>query len=132
RARYYDPALGRFLTEDPHPGKLAIPSTFNTKYTYVANNPMNLIDPTGESWVSDVLIIATVTVAIVATSGMAAGAYATWGAALMSSASAVGATAIGSALAAGALSAFEGGDFMQNFGNNFKSIFTISAAALAG
>src|SRR5690606_34155980 len=72
RTRYYDPDLGRFLTEDPHPGKLAIPSTFNTKYTYVANYPINLSEPTGESWVSDVLIFATVTVAIVATSGMAA------------------------------------------------------------
>jgi len=43
RARYYDPALGRFLSRDPvlteHP------------YAYVGNNPANLVDPSGMSGV---------------------------------------------------------------------------------
>ncbi len=37
--RAYDPALGRFLSEDP------LPST--NAYPYVANNPVNAVDPTG-------------------------------------------------------------------------------------
>lgn len=39
RARHYDPALGRFLQEDPLP--------LLQGYPYVANNATNLIDPAG-------------------------------------------------------------------------------------
>jgi RHS repeat-associated protein len=42
RARYYDPKIGRFLSEDPI-GFQAGPNL----YTYVSNNPTNLVDPTG-------------------------------------------------------------------------------------
>ncbi len=46
RARYYDPALGRFLSADtlvPSPGH---PQSFN-RYSYVLGNPLRYIDPTG-------------------------------------------------------------------------------------
>ena len=46
RARYYDPALGRFLGRDPFTGFTTIPQTQN-RYPYVLNNPALLIDPTG-------------------------------------------------------------------------------------
>lgn len=54
RARYYDPALGRFLTRDPFAGVLNLPQTLNP-YAYVTNNPVNLTDPSGldpldEAW----------------------------------------------------------------------------------
>jgi RHS repeat-associated protein len=39
RARYYDPTLGRFLSEDP---VLSL-----NRYAYVANDPTNQVDPTG-------------------------------------------------------------------------------------
>jgi len=39
RARYYDPAIGRFLTQDPLP--------MGNLYAYVGNNPVNYVDPTG-------------------------------------------------------------------------------------
>jgi RHS repeat-associated protein len=42
RARYYDPATGRFINEDP----VAFKSGINF-YRYVQDNPMNLIDPFG-------------------------------------------------------------------------------------
>ena len=45
-ARFYDPALGRFVQADsiiPHPG---IPSSFD-RYAYVRNNPIRRIDPSG-------------------------------------------------------------------------------------
>lgn len=46
RNRYYDPEIGRFISKDPHPGKLGRPATLNP-YCYVENNPVNFIDPWG-------------------------------------------------------------------------------------
>lgn len=40
RARYYDPAIGRFVRRDPIP--------FIQRYAYVLNNPVNLTDPSGK------------------------------------------------------------------------------------
>lgn len=42
RARYYDPAVGRFLSEDP----IGIEGGLNL-YTYAGNDPVNLRDPSG-------------------------------------------------------------------------------------
>lgn len=50
-ARYYDPAIGRFISYDPasvNPGSWL---TFN-RYAYAANNPYAYVDPTGMSWLS--------------------------------------------------------------------------------
>ncbi|MFW5433961.1 polymorphic toxin-type HINT domain-containing protein [Paenibacillus apiarius] len=48
RARWYDPSIGRFITEDPFEGELTNPLSLN-QYTYVENNPLTKIDPTGNS-----------------------------------------------------------------------------------
>lgn len=53
RARYYDQATGRFISEDP----VQLVGGINS-YKYVANSPANFIDPTGETvevrtWPSD-------------------------------------------------------------------------------
>jgi RHS repeat-associated protein len=45
-ARYYNPSIGRFLQSDMLSGNLKDPLSFN-KYTYVKNNPLKYIDPTG-------------------------------------------------------------------------------------
>jgi RHS repeat-associated protein len=42
RARYYDPSVGRFLSEDP------LPDPGFSLYAYVHNNPVGSIDPSGE------------------------------------------------------------------------------------
>jgi len=47
QARYYDPAIGRFLSVDP-----IVPTAGNVfdgnRYAYVNNNPVSLSDPTGK------------------------------------------------------------------------------------
>ncbi len=51
RARWYDPGLGRFITKDTYEGSLDNPLSLNL-YTYVHNNPLINIDPTGNYCVS--------------------------------------------------------------------------------
>ncbi len=46
RARWYDPAVGRFVSSDPVSGAPGLPETLNT-YNYASGNPANLTDPTG-------------------------------------------------------------------------------------
>lgn len=46
RNRYYDPEIGRFISADPCLGDPINPQSFNP-YTYVGNNPVNFIDPSG-------------------------------------------------------------------------------------
>src|SRR5262249_47179883 len=43
RARYYDPGIGRFLSEDP----IGFASLDMNLYGFVRNNPVNLRDPAG-------------------------------------------------------------------------------------
>jgi RHS repeat-associated protein len=46
-ARYYDPALMRFISPDTISPDFARPQTLN-RYSYVLNNPLKFIDPTGK------------------------------------------------------------------------------------
>jgi len=45
-ARYYEAPLGRFLSVDPVNGAPRNPQSWN-RYSYVNNNPLNLVDPNG-------------------------------------------------------------------------------------
>jgi RHS repeat-associated protein len=45
-ARFYDPVVGRFTTEDPSGGTQSNPSSHNT-YAYAEDNPVSLSDSTG-------------------------------------------------------------------------------------
>ena len=127
RARYYDAGTGRFLQEDPDPGKLNYPLSHTSKYIYASNSPLSFTDPSGESifrsggWLGSALVgVATIGV-IAATGGFGAAAW-------IGAMKAVGATALGSAVAAGAMSLVGGG----RFDDNFHQIFRISATLLAG
>ncbi len=51
RARYYDSSQGRFTTKDTLLGSIEKPITRNL-YTYCGNNPLNITDPSGHSWIS--------------------------------------------------------------------------------
>lgn len=46
RGRVYDPAIRRFLTPDPYVPEPLFGQSYN-RYSYVFNNPINLIDPSG-------------------------------------------------------------------------------------
>jgi len=51
RARYYDPAVGRFLSADRFPGLAPSPLSVN-KYAYVGNDATSLADPSGLQYVN--------------------------------------------------------------------------------
>ena len=46
RARYYNPSIGRFISEDSYWGEDSNPLSLNL-YTYTTNNPIKFIDPSG-------------------------------------------------------------------------------------
>ena len=45
-ARYYDPTIGRFISQDP----MSFDAGDTNLYRYVGNNPMTFTDPTGMCW----------------------------------------------------------------------------------
>ncbi|MCP3773346.1 hypothetical protein NLX71_08455 [Paenibacillus sp. MZ04-78.2] len=51
RARWYDPSAGRFMNQDTYEGDISNPLSLNL-YTYVANNPLKHVDPSGHKWIS--------------------------------------------------------------------------------
>ncbi|MFE4568827.1 RHS repeat-associated core domain-containing protein [Paenibacillus chitinolyticus] len=48
KARYYDPSIGRFINKDTYEGDINNPLSLNL-YTYVWNNPLKFVDPTGHA-----------------------------------------------------------------------------------
>jgi RHS repeat-associated protein len=54
RARYFDPAIGRFSSFDTFEGDPSSPASLH-KYLYAGSDPTNRIDPTGHFTVVDVL-----------------------------------------------------------------------------
>jgi RHS repeat-associated protein len=54
RARYYSPVIGRFSTMDSFPGVMFEPMTLH-RYLYGNGNPANVIDPSGNFGISDVV-----------------------------------------------------------------------------
>ncbi|MDZ4660039.1 MAG: RHS repeat-associated core domain-containing protein [Pseudomonadota bacterium] len=113
RARFYDSSLGRFLQQDPEPGKLSMPSTVINKYIYVSNNPLMFTDPTGRFLFAALFAFSSLAI----TSGSAIGALAAVGATF---AGALAASAIYSGISG------KGGDFWKNA----ESIFNVSAGFL--
>ncbi|MGC2528617.1 MAG: RHS repeat-associated core domain-containing protein [Candidatus Acidiferrum sp.] len=64
-ARYYDSTAGRFCSADPVGGQINDPQTWD-RYSYVRNDPINLTDPNGQSWLSWLVdgIIAALAIAL--------------------------------------------------------------------
>jgi RHS repeat-associated protein len=55
RARYLDPATGRFLSMDPLAGDAEQPKTLH-RYLYALGNPVNFTDPSGEMGLASVSV----------------------------------------------------------------------------
>lgn len=134
--RLYDPELGRMLSPDPYVQIPEYSQNFN-RYSYVLNNPLNMTDPSGFSWLSNIFhkvgswlkenwrtVVLVVVVAVV-TWGvgamLAAGATSTLssttfaymtvnGSAALTTAGMATAGAIGGAVGGGLGAAFNGGD----------------------
>ena len=64
RARWYDPATGRFNRLDPYAGNIQGPQSLH-KYLYCHGNPINGTDPSGEFSISETITV----VAIIGTVG---------------------------------------------------------------
>ena len=63
RARYYNPYIGRFISEDSYWGEDNNPLSLN-RYTYAHNDPIQYIDPTGYAAVTKAALSAVVVGAI--------------------------------------------------------------------
>ncbi|HTU42603.1 MAG TPA: RHS repeat-associated core domain-containing protein [Candidatus Aquilonibacter sp.] len=62
-ARYYDSRTGTFCSADPLAGDPSDPQSWN-RYAYGRNDPIDITDPSGKSWWSDLLIGVGVAAAI--------------------------------------------------------------------
>jgi RHS repeat-associated protein len=60
-ARYYDPEIGRFIQPDPLFQDIREPQMLN-HYSYVGNNPLRYVDPSGHFW--EFVVAAIVSIAI--------------------------------------------------------------------
>jgi RHS repeat-associated protein len=63
KARFYDPETGRFLSEDPQPGRALNPPSLH-RYLYAYSNPTVFVDPNGEIALIDNLIGGLVSVGV--------------------------------------------------------------------
>lgn len=59
RARYLDTATGRFLSVDPFDGDLRSPESLH-RYGYVSNNPVNAVDPSGQTTMVEVNAVSSI------------------------------------------------------------------------
>ena len=60
RARFYDPAMGRFISQDP----IGFSSGDANLYRYVGNNPIDHVDPSGNLAVTECAVYKAATIAL--------------------------------------------------------------------
>ncbi len=63
RARYYNPATGRFMSRDPEAGVPTNPRTLH-KYLYAGGDPINAIDPMGREEMVETSLAQTIGYAV--------------------------------------------------------------------
>ena len=137
-ARYYDPAIGRFVSPDSVGQKLSAPQTLN-RYSYVQNNPLKYTDPTGhfalKSFLTKVVKVALVVTAVVAVTALA---VVTMGSAIPVLAAAAAGAVVNTGVYAGVTAASGGNITAQGLGLAAFSgavtgiVMCASAGALGG
>ena len=70
-SRYYDPQLGRFVNADGY-ASTGQGITGNNMFAYCGNNPVNRKDPTGQFWITALIVTAVAVVCTVTLSGCSA------------------------------------------------------------
>lgn len=125
--RVYDPDIGRFISADPLVQSPLMSQSLN-RYSYVMNNPLSLVDPSGYSWLSKAfksignffkkywreIVAVVVTVVSMGTLGPAIGGF--WGA--------VASGAMAGAIYGATVTALYGG----NLGDIFRGALTGAVA----
>lgn len=122
--RVYDPNIGRFISADPFIQAPLMSQSLN-RYSYVMNNPLSLVDPSGYSWLSKAFrsigkfvsrywreIVAVV--AAYFTGGLAYGAY---GGALGGTTAAIAGGVVAGAVYSATVTALYGGSMGDVFRN---------------
>ena len=97
-----------YLQEDPHPGITDNPMSVVNSYAYCANNPWNLNDPTGMSFLGDLFTGILIGVASFFTGGLAGGLFAS---SFMSAAAGAVAGSLTGILAGGVSNVIQGKQF---------------------
>ena len=112
QARYYDSALGRFISADPSVQNLTNPVTMN-RYQYAGNNPVNFTDPSGYGFWKSFIAAVVGVVAAVLTAGISIGfqALAQGGLAALTAGQAALAGAVGGAVSGGLGAGLNGAGF---------------------
>ncbi len=67
QSRYYDPTVGRFLNSDSY-ASTGQGILGNNMFAYCGNNPVNRKDPTGQFWITALIVAVVVVVAMTLTS----------------------------------------------------------------
>jgi RHS repeat-associated protein len=99
KARLYDPELGRFISADsivPEPGNL---QAYN-RYSYCVNNPLIYVDPSGNFFIIDDLIVIGICMAIGA---LMAGKQSDWNLSAMAVGAVIGGISAGVGIAVGGM-----------------------------
>ncbi len=125
--RVYDPVLARFLSADPFVGDVSDSESYN-RYSYVNNNPVNAIDPSGYFLKKLFKVVAAVVISVV-TYGAASGWAAGWLAA--NTAWSASTIAFGATVAGGTAAGFASG-FASSLLNGGSIGDAFKAGAIGG
>ena len=111
-ARYYDPAVGRFLSPDGQINNVGSDLLGANLFAYCGNNPVNRIDPNGNEWwhwlAAATIVVGTAVALVISAGGVAP--------AMMAAASVANGFTAGSTTATIAAGALVGGYYDPNVG----------------
>lgn len=132
KARYYDPQLGRFIQPDSIVQAPADPQTLN-RYSYVRNNPVNFVDPSGHffflAFLGALLVKAAIGAAVGAALNATVAAFTDGNIGKAALVGAVGGAIFGAGGAITSFSAFQGATAAAIVG---RAMVMGTAGALAG